>query len=381
MPARPLLSNIARRFKCARGAIAKSPTRFVGIDIGVRVVTVASLGATHGERRQKASGGPLKWQSLATIPLPYDPSGDPSPDWIDATIQTLKNQLPRTIDNDRSLAAISLPSTWVHYQVVPGRSLPSCQSQTDQLFQTSVFNSNAHQTHWPVVGWQHGTPNVDDQYVVASTAQNAAMKIADAVAKVGYEVQCILPQGAALLHAAKDLTAMKPQAAALLDVYGGMVAVNHHAVLEESGRNLANSCGLCRSLPPVDPETAALISKGEVVLSDVLPWLADIANEINATLNYSNRANMCGDSKAPILICGELASIEGLDVELATRANRPVARWQYAGLSRPFCPNTTSQHTDEGSGRDSNYAMALSLAHQSAMAYWQNTGLGGVARS
>jgi hypothetical protein len=380
MPASPTLSNIARRFRHVRNAIAKSPARFVGIDVGVRAITVASLGATSDKRRQNLNSSPLTWQSLATVPLSFDPSGVPSPEWIEDTIRTLKHQIPRTTDNDRSLAAISLPSTWVHYQVVPGRSLPSCQSQADQLFRNSVFNSDAHQTHWPVVGLQHGTPNVDDQYVVASTARKAASQIASAVADVGYEVQCILPQGAALLHAAKYLTSLEPQCAVLLDVYGGLVAVNHHAGQESPARNLANGCGLCRSLPAVDPEAAAQISKGGIGLSDVLPWLSDVANEINATLNYSNRANMCGDSSLPIMICGELASIDGLDAELATRTNRPVARWQYAGLSRPFHPDTTSHPAVEDNCGDPSWAMALSLAHQSAMVHENNSGMGGGMR-
>ncbi|MGB7345696.1 MAG: hypothetical protein WBD20_15885 [Pirellulaceae bacterium] len=364
MPSLSSLSTIANRFAQLRASLNKVPTRFVGIDIGVRGITVASMGISADQKSPRSHSAWLKWQSLTRINLAIDPTATPSIDWIDRTIHALSDQLPRVIDGELNLAFVSVPSTWVHYQVVQGRNLPACQQQCDQIFQNSIFKSPAHQTHWPVVGLEHGWPNQDDQYVVASTARETVVRIAEAISKVGYDVHSVLPHGAALVHSAFALTSVDAQCVVMLNRDGGLVAMNHNSIQSGKKHYLKGGCGLSRSLPAIPSEILQTIGDGDLQLDDLQPWLADIASEISATMAYSQRANMCDDGGETLLICGEVAAVPGIDVALATLTNRPVATWRYRGQSRPYLANNLSQIENS----DANFAVSLSLAHQAVMA-------------
>ncbi len=307
------LQSLASKFNQTRNTFRRSPSRFVGIDIGVRDITVASIDAR--ETRADPKGG-LSWQTTHRCPTAIDPISAPTPDWISATIESLLDHLPRCVDGENNLTALSLPVPWVHYQVALGHDLQNSQLQCDDMFRNSIFQSPAQLAHWPVVGYQHGQPNEDDQYVVSAVAQRAACQVAAAVGSIGYNVQSILSHGVALIHAAQSLTSTTPRCIAMLNRDGGSVAIDH-----ESG------CGLCRTLPGLPVDVLRHAGNGPLVLDDVRPWLSDIAAEITATIRYSDRANMCRSDDGMILVCGDCCTIPDLGQVLSKLTQRNVVIW------------------------------------------------------
>ena len=351
-------STFANRIARLRSPFAQAKSSFVGIEIGVDSVSVAAF-AFKPSLKGKRESGSLQWRTDYRFSTGIDPLSDPSPQWISRTIDALVSRLPRCVEGNENIAAISLPLPWVHHQVVLGTELESSQSQCDAMFGNSMFQSDAHLSHWPVVGLQHGQPNQDDQYVVAATAEQAACQIAQAIQEVGYRVESILPHGVALVQAAVPLTSVQAQCVVYCNRTGGIVAMNN-----------GSSCGLCRVLPAVPAQVIRDIDENRLALHDVRPWLSDIAAEINATIRYSNRANMQKDASEPILICGDIVSIPGVDVVLAKLTNQPIATWTYRGRKRPNrrsgAPGT--QTTAKVAG-DSLCALPLSLAyHASSLA-------------
>ena len=342
---------LVRKFSLAsrlRSAFSKTPTRFVGIDIGSRCVNVAAV--------SRDRNGSIRWRTHHRFELGINPLEQPSPMWIDTTIQKLVDQLPRCVDGEHNLVSLALPVSWVHYQVVLGTDLESSQSQCDAMFRGSIFQSAAHSSNWPVVGLQHGMPNQDDQYVVAAVAEDAAFRVANAIEEQGYHVGSIVPHGVALLDAATALTSVTPQAVALLNREGGMVAINH-----------STGCGLCRTLPNIPTNVLRQSTQHPIVLDDIRPWLSDISVEITATIRYSNQANMQDRREEPLLICGDLAKISGLDVVLAKLTGLPVATWKYIHPSRPNrrfgYSHEAIQNNAELFECDVEGALALSLAY------------------
>jgi hypothetical protein len=103
-------------------------------------------------------------------------------------------------------------------------------------------------------------------------------------------------------------------------------------------------------------------------LDAVRPWLADIATEIVATQRYARRSQVSQDAK-PVLICGDLAVLPQIDQVLATLIDTPVARWCYAGQSRPGSAQTAATDTNaDRFAADAAYAVAFSLAHTAVTA-------------
>ena len=349
------LSSLGNRLNLARYSAQKTPTRFVGIDIGSRKITVATMcveKSKSGRRNSKSLA--KRWKSCHTTEIDLDPNSNPSPEWITTTIEATINGLPRCVFGENNIAVASLPLSWVHHQVVSGKDLEHSRHQCNELFRQSMFESDAHIGHWPIVGLEHGEPNEDDQFLVSATPSRGACQIAEAVSRVGYSLHSILPHGVALVESAKALTGIDPHAVAMLQIDGGCVAVSH-----------SSGCGLFRTLPQVPVQILRDAGNRCLTLDEVRPWLSDVAAEITATIRYSERANM-GGKDAPILLSGDACQIPGLDVVIAKLTNRSVARWKFNSLRRPDRRTQSSGqaiHSDTSiTTEDGRYALALSLA-------------------
>ncbi|WP_145173656.1 hypothetical protein [Rubripirellula lacrimiformis] len=266
---------------------------------------------------------------------------------------TLRDQLPRCVEDSPVVATLSLPSTWVHYQTTGVGEIAATQSQCDAMFDASIFRSPAHLVHWPVV--QGG-----DTHQVAATPISAAMAIAKAVADVGYEVESILPPGAALLHAS-TMTAIKISSILTLDPVGGLISAVNEDARQTMGSVL---CGLCRPLPACELESGSSLHVGQLE-----SWLVSVAAEYAATCRYAGRMGDPCDASLPVLICGQLAAVEGVDRLLASLIERPVAVWRYAGRIRPGMGseeidrrNANGNFTRQQWDADTTEALSVSLA-------------------
>ncbi|TWU59894.1 hypothetical protein Poly51_01670 [Rubripirellula tenax] len=309
--------------------------RYVGIDIGIDRVTVAMLGWIQHDPKQE---GTIGWISRTQFIVPVDPSAQPKSDWIDRVVETLTSELPRCLDGHRVIATLSLPSTWVHYQTVAANELATTKRQSDEMFRSSIFKSDSHVTHWPVV-------QGNDSRLVAATGAAAAARVAKAVADVGYEIGTILPAGAAMMHAS-SLTSMTPSSVILLDPIGGLIALSSATLPEPP------TCGLCRTLP-----TCTTGKASPQFVDELEPWLGEVAAEYEATCRFATRNGAKLSATSPILIGGRLAHIDGVAATLATLTNRPVAPWRYAGRFRP------SDATVVNRNHDATDALAISLAY------------------
>ncbi len=323
-------TSISSGFGWLRPFAAQSP-RFVGIDIGIDRVRLATLGNDRATESRA-----LGWLTQSEFPLPIDPQSPPRPDWVDVVCEVLTDRLPRCVDGDRNVAMIALPLPWVHYQTTPKTEIAAIQTQCDSMFTASIFQSRAHVSSWPIVAGK-------DQYLIAATAESAACRIAESIAAIGYQVQGIVPHGVALLHAAPMLTSLMPSVVLLLELSGGLIALQNQ-----------NGCGLCRHLPAFSHPAGK-----RPYLEDVEPWLQEIAGEVQATSRYASRLGGEIESPTTLFVCGEASQIDGVDAALAAMLNRPVAAWRYAGRRRPKQP---SGHVDAGR-LDSSMAVSLSLAY------------------
>ncbi|TWU49797.1 hypothetical protein [Rubripirellula reticaptiva] len=333
------LSSLATKAGTALSG-GRRRTRFVGIDIGIDRVTVASMGWSSSPARSSGKALTLGWMSRSQFKLPMDPWDPPQSDWVETVTEVLQSQLPRCIDGHRVAAAISLPPTWVHYQTIVPSEIDATRRQCDLMFGSSLFKSAAHLNHWPVVAGC-------EPRLIAATSSSAAVAVAQSVASVGYEVQSILPHGAALWHAS-SVTAIAPSAILLLEPVGGLIA------LPSSLGDSSNppSCGLCRVLPVCESDAVRSNHCDELE-----PWLDTVAQEYEATIRYANRVGAEIDTQSPVLIAGRLAAIAGVGRMLASMINRPVATWRYAGRIRP----SDSRNAD--CLGDACEAIALSLAY------------------
>ncbi len=334
MPTPTALSSVSSGIPWLRRFV-RDKTRYVGVDVGVDHVRVATFGTKH-DSQGGADRAAFSWLSQSEFPLPVDPQLPPQPDWVDLVVDCLRDRLPRCVDGELSAAVVALPIPWIHYQTTVEADISTSQSQCDAMFATSIFRSNAHLTKWRVTADK-------EQYVVAATAESAACRIAEVISEVGYRVQNILPHGIALLQAASPLTSMTPSAVCLLELSGSLVAMQN-----EYG------CGLCRNLPACD------LATGErIYLEQIEPWLQEIATEVNATCRYAARLSGGLDAQSPVLICGRAAQIQGVDAAIATMLGRPVATWRYVGRSRP----RHHQLGLDAQSVDSSSAVSLSLAY------------------
>jgi hypothetical protein len=289
--------------------------------------------------------------------LPIDPLSPPPTDWVQRVIGTLQERLPRCVDGDDCVTALSLPLPWVHHQVVASSERTECHRQCDAMFTSSLFQSNAHIAHWPLAAREENVK--EEQCMIAAVAESAALDLAESVNGLGYQVDRILPQGIALVEAAQSMTAIDPECVVLLGRNGGLVAMKN-----EYG------CGHCRALPGLpDPVIRAARPHG-LTLSAIRPWLSDIAAEVTATRRFAIRSQPAAAADQAVLLCGDIAPIADVDAMLATLIGAPIARWCYAGKSRPPRPSVLDEQTVQShqwASDDAEYAVALSLAHAVAL--------------
>lgn len=325
----------------------KSLTSLVGIDIDVDEVRVVSL------QPMKDRQNCLAWRSWYRFPLPSAPDGEPTTQWLRSVVNRIEAGLPRSIDGDRHIAAISLPTAWTHYQTVSGHELDDVSKRYSEMFRQSVFQSPAQMSHWPVVGTHHGNPSVEDQYVVAAAAENFAHELCERITNSGFTVQSVLPNAVSLAHAAETLTGLKAQMVLWLSQSAALIAVVHRS-----------GVGLTRTLDSVPLPLLSLEQPGRALDQHSLrPYLAAVAEEIQCTTSFAARADMQPPSDLPVLLCGPLAEINGVDSTLATFSRKPVAVWRYAGLTRPTAlAHQRKSESGDLPQTDASFANALSLA-------------------
>ncbi len=316
-----------------RRSLARPLTRFVGIDVGVECARVVSLGAGHRDARRE-SRGTLRWLSRHRLSLPIDPLAPPPTDWVQRVINTLQECLPRCVDGDDCLTALSLPLPWVHYQVVASTELTESQRQCDAMFSSSLFNSNAHVGHWPLTV---GDAVKNEHCVIAAVAESAAIDLAEAVSRLGYQIERILPHGVALIAAAQSMTAIDPACVVLLGRNGGLVAMKN-----ETG------CGHCRVLPALPDHVIAASRPHGLTLPAIRPWLSDVAAEVTATRRFAIRSQHTPAGDQPVLLCGDIACIPEVDSMLATLLGiRSLAGAIQAKRGHPAHHCSTSKHSKQ----------------------------------
>ncbi|QDV43344.1 hypothetical protein Enr13x_31990 [Stieleria neptunia] len=329
------------------GQFSQHGTAYIGIDVGEHNVRVATL------RSSDRPGNEHAWVSRHQFALPTERDQDMTPQWLQEVLTSIHQRLPRCIEGESNVAAIALPIAWTHYQTVVGNDIPQARHRCSEMFRQSVFQSDAHLCHWPVVGVHHGHPCGEDQYVIAATAEQTACQITDIASANGFNVQSILPHGVALAHAAESLTGIDAQAVLWLGHASVLVSVRHQT-----------GVGLTRTLPSLPEQILELDQPDRPLDAHTLrPYLTEIATEFRATARYAARADMGGVSTKPLLIAGPLAEIQGVDEIIATLTETPVAIWSYSGPQRP---TTLAKYLDRDvefvRRLDSSYAGALSLA-------------------
>ena len=318
--------------------------RCIGIDISSREVRVACL--------EFAIGGdvPVRWRSSYRFPIRDE---ELSPARLNSLPRMIASALPRCVDGESNTTAIAIPIDWTHYQIVAGNELRSTMTRCNEMFAESAFQSTSHLCHWPVVGVHHGRPSLEDQYVVSAVSKNLVCDFATEISEAGYRVVSAIPHGVALAHAAPTLTGITPQLVVWLGREAALVAVKH-----------GSGVGLVRVLPPVPQSILDAECEDRPLDRFALrPYLADIANELSATIRYAARVDMNQPSERPILVCGPLAEIVGIEETIAKIAAAPVAIWRYEGPQRPTPTSRDIALPIETRQRiDARFAGALSLA-------------------
>ena len=343
----PVVTPVSPSLRRRDRWFSKTATSFIGIDIGVQEVRVATV------RPIDLAANVVAWIGRHRFPLPTRLDQEMTPPSLQSVVSSIPDRLPRCIDGETNIAAISLPIAWTHYQTVVGNEIAETRRRCSKMFADSVFQSPAHVSHWPVVGVHHGLPCGDDQYVVAATAERTSCQIADLVSSTGYVVQSILPHGVVLAHAAKELTGVDAQCVLWLSHASALITVRH-----QSG------VGLSRTLPSVPPRILELDQSDQPLDAHALrPYLTEIATEFKATARYAARADMSRESNKPILIAGPLAELQGVAEIIATLTETPVAVWSFLGKNRPPTLSAYKGDPPESIRRlDARYAGALSLA-------------------
>ena len=308
--------------------------QFIGIDVGVDRVKLIGLG--DGGEASRLRGPALEWLHRIEFPLPIDPFEPPPQHLVELVCEQLHDQLPRCVDADRMVAAVSLPMPWVLLETTAESQLDVNLTHCDQTFQGSVFQSACHRSHWPMAAEK-------ELRMVAAVAESGARAVAETISQLGYDLRWMLPHGAALMHAAEALTGIPAGSIVLLEPYGGLVTTP------------ADTGCYSRPLPCA---TSGVLAHLHV---DALEsWLEVTANEIDATFRFTARQTGRGIQPSPVLLCGSIAQIDGVSEALASLLEHPVAVWRFAG----------GEHLDAVRGShesiaslDPSYAVAFSLAY------------------
>ena len=329
--------------------------RYVGVELGHDRVRVAALGF------DRAMPTTLKWYTWTEFELERLSSEMDFDQWLNAALRTLDRRMPRCVDGESTIASLTVPSSWMHYETAVSKEISSVTSRLNGAFMESRFHSAAEVKHWPI--------NVsDERNLVVAVARDPIVKISESLSQIGYTINTVLPHGVALIHAASAMTGIQPAAAVSIDSGCGLIAVASDL-----------GCGLCRTLPMLD-----LAESGSEDLDPLdaawQAWMEQIANEIDTTLRFAGQDSDASDPSHPILLCGNHAGFRGVDERLAYLLNRPVALWQYQGQHRPknTHPATDSDglQNDLGSGsrhqigldghNDASRSVAISLAYAAA---------------
>lgn len=342
-------SSTSRWSSWLRSRSSCKATRYLGIDIDTHCVRIAKMGKVK-TTSQKTSSQDLRWLGTHQFDLPFDPTRPPPADWVQQVVAHLRERLPRCVNLNEVRASISLPLSWVHYQVVTENDL--YQQDCDNMFRASLFQSNAHIAGWPL----KRRSGKATQSMIAATSEDAAFQIAFSVGKLGYRVENIFPRGPVLAQAARSLTNIDAKCIVLLQASGGLVLV------AENG-----TCGVCRKLPGLPAADQVLCADGQLTSDNLSQWLSDVASEVEATVAYADREGHCDLDSNPVLLCGDIATIRGVDEVFASLVNRPVAAWCCARKMQPAA--CTVGHNDPKAVEcDAEFATALSLAQQTAAA-------------
>ncbi len=325
-------SKIARR----RSLASRREVRYVGIDLDVEAIRIAII--------RKQDTYPI-WDSSINLSLQENGAtgiGEAidSPQSLECWIQRVLRVLPRSGEGFRNRVAISLPSSWLHYEIIGQNERATATTTCDSLMKDSLFQSEAHTQCWSA-----GANT--DRLMLAAVSKQATLKLVRGIHLLGYEVAGVYPAGIALSLAAKRLTTLTPRCVAYLSRFGGSVST-----LKVSSVGSSES-GLCRKLPALNTKI-----RGAISIDNIAPWLDTIAQEIDATLKYSRRLDQTPNDSLPIMLAGPLAAISDIDAAIASRIQFPVAIWRYAGAKRPGVSVTYDNEFGEAAD-----AIALSLAH------------------
>jgi hypothetical protein len=317
------------------------PTNFVGIDIALPSVRIAVLEPTGDDRwHHKCPMRSLRLRSTHRIDLPFDGYAVLTPERVTQMVDTLHDQLPRCVDGEHNATVLSLPQSWIHYETRKCEALSESQRSCDAIFQASAFRSRAHLSHWAIA-------ECSEHHVVAATSEATACAIAEVLSRLGYRVDSIVPHGVALIDAMQPMTTLAAGSIVVLSRVEGIIAV-------VSGER----CGITRSLPNCPRE---LQFSHDI---DVLvPWVDVVADEIDATFRYASRHGTNDPKGSVVMICGDLASVDGIDEVLANRLRRPVARWCFAHRA---AFGRASLDSEDREPDDAGNAIALSLAYAAA---------------
>ncbi len=172
-----------QRFNSVFTRKASRRASFVGIDIGVQEVRVATLGFQSGDKSTQR----LHWKSKFRFESQTGGPAEPSPEWIQGIVDTLLTRLPRCVDGETQLTAISIPISWTLYQTVPFDGHESAKSESDEVFTQSIFNSRSHTAQWPVVSPDAGDVT-DHPFILASVSEQLACQLVSSICELGYKV-------------------------------------------------------------------------------------------------------------------------------------------------------------------------------------------------
>ena len=159
---------------------AKPPSHFVGIDIGIPHVHVATLADDVSDRSAAFSN-----QHRHRYDLPLDPFDAVTPQSIDHMIERMCDTLPRCVEGEKNIAWLSVPTPWIYYETSTSDHnsdstaaiRPELQNRCDQMFASSAFRSHAHVSHWPIA-------KDAGMRMVAATASDTVCRIAERVSSV-----------------------------------------------------------------------------------------------------------------------------------------------------------------------------------------------------
>ncbi|MEM6468564.1 MAG: hypothetical protein AAF802_03270 [Planctomycetota bacterium] len=335
----------------------------VGIEIEIDRVRLTSITRYHPDLERFENLGRFEYEipSIGRI-------NTQTPESIAHAIERVCDRLPRCTDARKAIAAVGLSMDWFRMQTVSGHEIDAIKEQLTNQFSRQGFPGMPSLAFWPVVGEHHGTPNLDDQYVVFAIPADTIGMIADGIASQGYHIRSIIPTPVVLAKSSLRMTGIDSQCVVWVDSTTAWISVIHRS-----------GVGMVRRLPTPEfvpfqgrqqsLETTSFSSLTNTSLSALGPYLRDLSESISETIDYASRADMSKPSNRPVLIAGPLAEIPGFENELASNLELPVAVWSTIRSSKEAStPAGTSGRNSEVLKDDCRFATALSLSRFAAIA-------------